>query len=118
MPKSLLTAQRIRLVLLIPTRKTTVTKHFKKETRNPMSLSRMFTKAALSLGLVAATAATGVAAPTATAAYSTTPPTGDLAQAVVRIGNSAWAVLWLHDFTPLGSHRAPLYCERHLRFQL
>ncbi len=54
-----------------------------------MSLSRLFTKAALSLGLVAATAATGVAAPNATAAYSTTPPTGDLAQAVVRIGNSA-----------------------------
>lgn len=54
-----------------------------------MSLSRLFTKAALSLGLVAATAATGVAAPTATAAYSSTPPTGDLAQAIVRVGNSA-----------------------------
>ena len=54
-----------------------------------MSLSRMFTKAALSLGLAVATAATGVAAPTATAAYSTTSPEGDLAQAVVRIGNPA-----------------------------
>lgn len=54
-----------------------------------MSLSRMFTKAALSLGLVAATAASGIAAPAATAAYSTTPPTGDLAQAIVRIGNPA-----------------------------
>lgn len=54
-----------------------------------MSLSRMFNKAALSLGLAVATAATGVAAPTASAAYSTTSPEGDLAQAVVRIGNPA-----------------------------
>lgn len=61
----------------------------RKETGNPMSLSRMFTKSAFSLGLVAATAASGIAAPAATAAYSTTPPTGDLAQAIVRIGNPA-----------------------------
>lgn len=49
----------------------------------------MFTKAALSLGLVTSVAATGLTAPAATAAYSTTSPEGDLAQAVVRIGNPA-----------------------------
>lgn len=54
-----------------------------------MSLSRIFTKATLSLGLVASVAATGLTAPAATAAYSTTSPEGDLAQAVVRIGNPA-----------------------------
>ena len=54
-----------------------------------MPLSRIFTKAVLSLGLVASVTASGIATPAATAAYSTTPPTGDLAQAVVRIGNPA-----------------------------
>lgn len=49
---------------------------------------RSISKTLTSLSVAAALVASTLAAPVASAAHSTTPPEGDLARAIVRIGNS------------------------------